>query len=40
METVEQEVVKISRDEARTTLRGMKSGESVGPDDILSEVCM
>ena len=37
METVEREVGRISKDEVRKALKGMKNGKAVGPDDILAE---
>ncbi|KAK3530793.1 hypothetical protein QTP70_002820 [Hemibagrus guttatus] len=36
--SVEQKVVKIRKDEVRKALKRMKSGKAVGPDDILVEV--
>ena len=33
VETVEQEVRKISKDEGRKALKKMKNGKAVGPDD-------
>ena len=35
---LEEEVGKISKDELRKALKGIKNGKAVGPDDILIEV--
>ncbi|KAK3575637.1 hypothetical protein QTP86_031594, partial [Hemibagrus guttatus] len=39
MNSVEQKVDKIRKDEVRKALKRMKSGKAVGPDDIPVEVC-
>ena len=38
VETVEQEVGKISKDDVRKALKRMRNGKAVGSDDILVEV--
>ena len=39
VQTVEEEVRKISEDDVRKALKRMKNGRTDGPDDIWGKVC-